>query len=305
MHIPYLIRHLPPTSPPLVASLPSSSSLSVVMKAKPAPITIPYRLRSHAKAAGNSEPMLAQSAAMDIDGNLLENSSRTPSPGISAAMEIDGNLLDNSSHTPSPDIDGESLDHLALIPSPNTDEKSLDPFRTPSLQSFTLSPNNYEPFENAALNEVTGPLMDPRSSPLSEVPLSLPSFSSLSLNPLPLRTIDEDRAADFNNLTPSISNPSNLTYSSSPNLLPLYIEDDDVDVDYNDHPTSSDGGNLENELAGPTLSEIHTAEAICQLKNHQRYVESMNSTSYGPKRNSWAESRAMGGRLANQPFIQY
>ena len=66
------------------------------MKAKPAPITIPYRLRLHAKAAGNSEPMLAQSAAMDINENLLDNSSRTPSPGISAAMEIDGNLLDNS-----------------------------------------------------------------------------------------------------------------------------------------------------------------------------------------------------------------
>ena len=243
------------------------------MKAKPAPITIPYRLRSHAKAAGNSEPMLAQSAVMDLDGK---------------------------SRTPSPDIDGESLDHLALTPSPNIDEKSLDPFRTPSLQSFTLSPDNYEPFENAVLDEVTGPQIDPRSSPLSEVPLSLPSFSSLSPNPLPLSTIDEDMVAGFNNLTPSISNFSNLMYSSSPNLLPLYAEDDDIDVDYNDYPISSDGSNLENDLAGPTLSEIHTAEAIYQLKNYQSYVESMNSTSYGPKRNSWAAEQSYG-RQTRQP----
>ena len=234
---------------------------------------------------------------MDIDGNPVDNSSRTPSPDISAAMTIDGNFLDNSSRTPSPDIDGESFDHLALTPSPNIDEESLDPFRTPPLRIPSPDLQNYTSFEDAVRD---GLLRAPRSSPLSEVSLSLPSFSSHSPTPLPLPTIDEDKIADFNNDTFSISNFSNLTHSDSPNLPPLHTEDDDIDADCNDHPTSSDGSNLENDLAGPTLSDIRTAEAMCQLKNHQSYVEPMNSASHGPKRNSWAAEQSYG-RQIRQP----
>ena len=261
------------------------------MKGKSAREPILYRTRSRAKAAGNLEPMLAQSAVMDIDGNLVDDLSRTPSPDISAAMDIDGNLLDNSSRTLSPDFDGESFDHLALTPSLNNDEESLDPFRTPPLRIPSPDLENYTTFEDAVRD---GLLRAPRSSPLSEVSLSLPSFSSHSPSPLPLPTIDEDRVADFNNLTHSMSDFSNLSHSNSPNLRPLYTEDDDIDADCNDHPTSSDRSNLENHLAGLILSEMHAAEAMSQLKNHQSYFEPMNNTSHGPDRNSWATEQSYG-----------
>ncbi|KAK0510881.1 hypothetical protein JMJ35_006433 [Cladonia borealis] len=269
------------------------------MKAKSAPITIPYHLRPRPKAAGNSEPMLAQSATMDMNGNHLDNSSHTPS------QDIDGESLDHLALTPSPDIKGKSLDHLTS--SPNVNEKSLDPFRTPPLRN--LSPDNYEPFDNAVLDEGTRKVIDLTSSPLSDFSYILPTFSSFSPNRSPLRTIDEDRVVDFNNLTQSTSPPllplrtidedrvtdfNNLTHSNSPNLLPLCAEDNDIkDID-NHHPTSPDGSNLENDLASPTPSEIRTAEAICQLKNHQSYVEPMNSTSHGPQRNPWPAEHSYG-----------
>ena len=65
-------------------------------------------------------------------------------------MDTDGNLLGNSSRTPSPAIHRKSLDHLALTPFPNIDEESLGPYRTPPLR--TPSPDNYELFEDAVLD---------------------------------------------------------------------------------------------------------------------------------------------------------
>ena len=246
------------------------------MKAKPAPMTIPYHLRSHAKAAGNSESMLAQSAAMNIAGNVLDDLAHTLS------QDVNGEILDDLASAPSQENDRESLDHRALTPSPFISAGSPDLFRTPPLR--TLSPFNYEPFDNAVPDEGTGEVINLTSSPLSDLSLPLPSFSSLSPNRLPLRTIDEDKVTDFNN----------LTHSNSPNLLPLHAEDDDVNDDYTHHSTSPDGSNQGNDIASPTLSEIRTAEAICQLKNDQSYVEPMRSTSHGPKRNSWLLEQSYG-----------
>ena len=232
-------------------------------------MTIPYRLRSRTKAAGNSKSMFAHSAEIDIDGEPLD-----------------------PSRTLSPDINGESLDPFRS-PSPDINEEPLD-------DSFrTSSPGiDGEPLDNAfqMLKEVTDAPVELRSSPLSEVSLSLPSFSSLSPNPLPLRTIDENTVADFND---------HFTSSNSPNPFPLHTDDDDTD--YNDHPTSSDSGsNLENmdDVAGPSLTELHTAEAICQLKTHQSFVEPMNSTFYGPKRNSWAAEKNYGHHTLQQQTRQ-
>lgn len=147
--------------------------------------SISYRLRSQSKAAGNSEPILTHSAAIDIDGESLGNPSRTPSP----------------------EIDEEPLNNPFRIPSPNIDEEPLgDAFRTPSPH------NDGEPLDivSRMLEEVTDPLIELRSSPLSEVSLDLPSFSSLSPNPLPLDIKVEDTIAEYND---------HLTPSSSPTLF--------------------------------------------------------------------------------------
>lgn len=267
------------------------------MKAKSVPITIPYRLRSRAKEAGNSEPMLAHSNAIDIDRES-DGQPRTPS------HDSNKENLNDPSRTPSPDIDEESLDPFRT-PSPDINSEPLDdPFRTPSPDI------DGEPLDKIAqeLQEIIDAPVELRSSPLSEVSLSLPSFSSLSPHPMPLRAIDENEVVDFND---------HLISSSSPNLFPLPTDDDDTD--YNDHPTSSgsnlgdmddleymddleqiddleqmDGLEQMDDLASLSLAELHTAEAICQLKSHRSYVEPMNSIFYGPKRNSWAVEKSHG-----------
>ena len=127
------------------------------------PMTTPYHLRSRTKAAGNSEPMLAHSAAIAIDGEPGD-------PSGTLSPYIDEESLDDPFRTPSPDLNEEPLDH---------------PFRTP------YPDIDGEPSDNIPqmLAEVTDLPFELRSSPLSEVSLSLPSFSSLSPNRLPLRTI--------------------------------------------------------------------------------------------------------------------
>lgn len=157
--------------------------------------SIPYRLRSQSKAAGNSEPILTHSAAIDIDGEPLDNPARNPSP------DNDEEPLDDPFRTPSPDINKEPLG---------------DPFRTPSPD------NDAEPLDNVSrmVEEVADLLAELRSSPLSEVSLDLPSFSSLSPNPLPLETKVEDTIAEYND---------HLTPSSSPNPFPLRTEDDNTE----------------------------------------------------------------------------
>ena len=59
-----------------------------------------------------------------------------------------------------------------------------------------------------------------------------------------------------------------------------------------------------NDLVTPSLAELHTAEAICQLKTHQGFVEPMNSTFYGPKRNSWAVEKSHGHHTLQQQIRQ-
>lgn len=59
------------------------------------------------------------------------------------------------------------------------------------------------------------------------------------------------------------------------------------------------------DLAAPSLAELDTAEAICQLKTHQSSVEPpMNGISYGPKRNSFAAEQNYGQHTLQQQTSQ-
>ncbi len=170
------------------------------------------------------------------------------------------------------------LDHSATI---------LNPSRSSSRDIVEeLVDNAFQTLEG-----VTTPPVEPKApSPLSEVSLDLPSFSSLSPKAFPLRTEDDDKDTDGNDhLTPSDS-ASNLDIAA--------------DTDNDDHITLPDSvSNL--DLAAPSLAELHTAEAICQLKTQQNPVESpINGNSYGPKRNTFAAERNDGHLTLQQQTSQ-